>query len=348
MTTFFYYCVKVYIKLALFFYCNKIKINGLDNIPKKGAVLLVANHPNGLIDPLLIASSIQRKTHFLVRAAVFKNPNVAKLLNWLGMMPVYRRRDGLREVAKNNSVFVKCQELLNHQKMLLIFPEGSHLRKRTVRPLSKGFARIITDTLLQYPDLTIHIVPVGITYQNPSVYPCKAAVSFGKSILVNTLINPEDCNAAFNILRSRIASVLQQLSVHIPDDLNYAPIEASLIEKEIDFTEVKTVNKMIRTKSNASPPKISSTNVLYLLKLSIIINSFIPYYLWKKIELKISEIEFKDTFRFGFNSVLFPLFYTLQAYAVFHIWNTFVALLYFIASFLVVLMYTKLKPITPG
>ena len=36
---------------------KKIIVNGKENIPKKGAVLFIVNHPNGLIDPLIITTN---------------------------------------------------------------------------------------------------------------------------------------------------------------------------------------------------------------------------------------------------------------------------------------------------
>ena len=74
----------------------------------------------------------------------------------------------------------------------MIFPEGSHLRKRTIRPLSKGFTRIVFGALEQNPDLQIQIVPVGITYQNSSVFPSKVSLKYGNPVLANSYFNPED------------------------------------------------------------------------------------------------------------------------------------------------------------
>jgi 1-acyl-sn-glycerol-3-phosphate acyltransferase len=68
-----YTFLKYYIKLGLFFYHKKIEVIGLENIPKKGAILFISNHPNALIDPLLIVTNNVRSIHFLSRASAFKN-----------------------------------------------------------------------------------------------------------------------------------------------------------------------------------------------------------------------------------------------------------------------------------
>ena len=98
MKNIWYNFIRSYIKLGLFFYTKKIKVVGKKNIPKKGAVLFAVNHPNGLLDPLLVTTTATRNTHYLVRAAVFKKPLVKKFLATLNLMPIYRIRDGVKEL----------------------------------------------------------------------------------------------------------------------------------------------------------------------------------------------------------------------------------------------------------
>ena len=70
-------------------------------------------------------------------------------------MPIYRIRDGVQQLGKNQEIFEQCFSILNKQKALMIFPEGSHNRKRTIRPLSKGFTRILYGTLEKYLELNL-------------------------------------------------------------------------------------------------------------------------------------------------------------------------------------------------
>ena len=164
MKTLWYFFFKIIIKSSLFFYTKKVEVIGKEHIPSKGAVLFVVNHPNGLIDPLIVAVNNPRIQHFLVRAAVFKKPLVKKFLSTLNLMPIYRIRDGIEQLGKNQKIFEQCFSILNSQKALMIFPEGSHDKRRTIRPISKGFSRIVFGALERNPKLKIQIIPVGITY----------------------------------------------------------------------------------------------------------------------------------------------------------------------------------------
>jgi len=330
---------KIYIQTGLFFYTKKIKIVGRENIPKKGAVLFAVNHPNGLMDPLMVTTNTPRITHYLVRAAIFKKPMVKKFLATLNLMPIYRIRDGVKELSKNTEVFNDCYDILNQQQALMIFPEGSHDRRRTIRTISKGFTRILFGALEKYPNLKITVIPVGVTYQNSSQFPCKVAIHYGKPILANELYNPKELNKSVNSVKEAVSNQLKKISVHIPLDENYNKVLQRLNNNNIDFTKVTATNQMIQ--SGNVNAHTSGYNYGKLIKLPFILNSILPWMLWKIISKKIDEIEFVDTFRFGIGISVFPIFYLLQTYIIYTFYGATIASIYFLATLLIALLYSK-------
>ncbi len=62
-------------------------------MPLLDSVLLCINHPNNLIDSLLVGSVLPRKVHYLATAALFRNPRIARFLVALGVIPVYLKAD---------------------------------------------------------------------------------------------------------------------------------------------------------------------------------------------------------------------------------------------------------------
>ncbi len=341
--TLWWYLIKYIIKSSLFFYTKRIDVSGKENIPKKGAVLFMVNHPNGLLDPLVVAVNNPRILHFLVRAAVFKKNTVRKLLGTLNLMPIYRIRDGVKELGKNQEIFETCFQILKDEKSLMIFPEGSHDRRRTIRPLSKGFSRIIFGAIEKYPELQIHIVPVGLTYQNASVFPSNVSVNYGAPILANDYFDPNDQNNKLKELKELISTDLKQLSVHIPADENYSQTLNELNQHNVDFLEIDSVNEMIS--SGKINGRKRSIHPFGFLKPLIIINSIIPWLLWKYVHKKVDEIEFVDTFRFGFNTVLIPVFYIIQSLVLYFFYGGVVGSFYFVSSLFLVFLYSKTHPI---
>ena len=335
--------VRFFIKIGLFFYTKKTRVNGLENIPKKGAVLFAINHPNGLLDPLVVTTHNPRINFFLVRAAAFKKSFIKKILESLNLMPIYRIRDGIQQLSNNEEIFNKCYKILERKDTLVIFPEGTHNRKRTARPLSKGFTRIISGALEKFPDLDIAVIPVGITYQNASVFPSKVCINYGKPINSKNIFDNNPKAKSINILKKEVSDQLKTLSVHIEDDENYNATLSKLNKAQVDFTEVDLVNKMIQ--ENSFPKeKEKAKNYLKPLYYLAMINTFFAYLFWKKIYKKIDEIEFVDTFRFALNLFIYPFFYLLQTVFVSFLFGREIGLIYLISSLLIVLLYTKLSP----
>jgi len=301
------------------------------------------NHPNGLIDPLIVAVNNPRIQHFLVRASAFKKPLIKRFLESLNLIPIFRIRDGVKQLEKNTEVFEKCFDLLNQQKALMIFPEGSHNHKRNVRKLSKGFSRIVFGALERNPELKIHIISVGVTYQNPSIYPTDVCVHFGTPILANDFYNPQIIHSEIKRLKEVIRSQLKTLSVHIPLDENYEKTLSKLTSENVDFTEIEKVNLMIKTKNIIGKRK--KINYVSLIKPIIILNCIIPWFIWKYVESKIEEFEFIDTFRYGINSITVSLNFGILTYLLSYFFNLKIGIFYLISSLLLILLYSKLHPI---
>lgn len=335
--------VWTYVKLGLFFYSKKIIVKGTENIPKKGAVLFAVNHPNGLVDPLYVTTTHNRRNHYLVRAATFKNPIVKKILESLYLMPIYRIRDGIKQLANNQQIFDKCHRIFEKGETLMIFPEGSHDKKRTIRPLSKGFTRIVFGALEKHKDLDIIVIPVGLTYQHPSDYPAKIIINYGKPIKTRAIYDTNLPAKAINVLKANVTEQLQKLTVHIPDDDNYETVLQKLNNAQVDFTEVDKVNSMIQ-KDSFPEQKTPKKNYLKSLYCLIFLNSLIPVFIWKKVFKLIKEVEFIDTFRFSVNILTFTIFYSLQALLIGLFFENDVALFYFTFSVFLVFVYTKLAP----
>src|SRR5262245_30801111 len=80
------------------FYYPRIEVTGGDLIPRDGPVLLVANHPNSLIDPILLGIAAQRPVRLMAKAPLFDVPVFGAALRALGMVPAYRGSDDAKQV----------------------------------------------------------------------------------------------------------------------------------------------------------------------------------------------------------------------------------------------------------
>jgi len=338
-----YRLFKIFISTGLFFFFKKISVHNEDNIPKKGAILLVSNHKNALIDPLLIATTTRRSIHFLTRASAFKLKPVYWFLSTLNMIPIYRMRDGKETLAKNKAIFNKCYELLNKEKALLIFPEGTHDIKRWVRPLSKGFTRITFGALEQNHDLKLYLVPVGLNYTKATLFAESVSIYYGKPILANDFYNREELNTSTLELKNEVHKKLTEITTHI-DIENYD----NTIDKlgNVDYLKPLEINKLIAGLSNTSVEQKETNNPSQFwktLKGIVAINSFVPLQIFKTFKPKIKEIEFISTTKFAIGITAFPLFYSLQSLVINYFFGLKYAIIYLVISLFSILILAKNK-----
>jgi 1-acyl-sn-glycerol-3-phosphate acyltransferase len=175
-----YYLVRGYTKLMLNFYTKKISVEGIENLPKQGPVLLASNHPNSFLDAVILNSVIWRPLWSLARGDAFKNRFAHKFLRSLYMMPVYRGSEGREYLQKNDATFDACYELFKDGGQVLIFSEGICTNQTALLPLKKGTARLAQQVWQTEQPLTI--VPVGLTYDSYSAFGKNVRIVFGDPI----------------------------------------------------------------------------------------------------------------------------------------------------------------------
>lgn len=88
-----YSLLKGFAKSVRALYFRKVNIVGLDNVPLDGPVILCGNHANQFIDPIMIASSVNRRISFTIAASSFSKPVVGTMAKALKSIPVKRPED---------------------------------------------------------------------------------------------------------------------------------------------------------------------------------------------------------------------------------------------------------------
>ena len=320
-----YHSLRLYVWCGLHYYFKEITVRGKENIPK-GSVIFAVNHQNALLDALLIVCPNSYFTHFLTRADIFKKPFLRWLLSTFKMLPVYRLRDGWQTLGENQNTFDTCSEIFRQQGAVGIFPEGNHGAQRRIRPLSKGFTRLVFEALQKYPTLKINIVPVGLNFSAHQSFRSSVSIYYGTPILANNYFN-DPLPAEAIRLRNDLSDRLKKLTTHVEDASQYDEIIQKLEITNPNYLDPIETNQRIAKieKGEALPiSQIEKSGGLLLVKLihflSVTIN-FPPLMAWKKIKKGIKDPVFVASVKFGFGVFAFPVYYFLISLIVYQVWG---------------------------
>lgn len=316
MSSIIYKLVKYVVKMGLYGYHKKIHISGLEHIPKDKPVMFLPNHQSALIDVLLIATDCNRKPYFLTRSDVFKGNLLKRVFSYFRMLPIYRMRDGRGKLSNNDAIFNSCADILSRGEALLLFPEANHSLQRRVRPLSKGFTRILFRTFEMYPALDVQLIPVGFNYKHAAHFPDEVAICYGKPISARSLFDENDLNTSINTIKNEISTSLEHLTTHIPSNEDYDAILNRLKSGKDDFLNPTAVNekiKMLTQQSvDSSFESVSVKQGFNMFKWIFTLLNFPVVLIWKLwLKSKVPEDEFMGTFRFAFAMISYPIYMAL-------------------------------------
>jgi 1-acyl-sn-glycerol-3-phosphate acyltransferase len=166
---------------------RKIQIIGEQNIPQ-GPVIFAINHPNNLIDSIVVAYAIERKIHYLATAQLFRNRILSLFLHNAGVIPVYRKQDDASHGQKNVSTFEACYEILNNGGAIGIYPEGTTHAEPRVRKIKTGAARIALEAENLHHS-GIQLVPVGLNFSVRKSFRSEVIVSIGAPIAAKAYLD---------------------------------------------------------------------------------------------------------------------------------------------------------------
>lgn len=97
---------------------------------RTGGCLFACNHKS-YWDPPLGGSSIPRFVHFMAKEELFRFGPAARILRRLGALPIRRRRPSRRQMGR-------YLEILGSGGALLVFPEGTRIRRPGLGPPLSG------------------------------------------------------------------------------------------------------------------------------------------------------------------------------------------------------------------
>jgi 1-acyl-sn-glycerol-3-phosphate acyltransferase len=202
-----------------------------------GPVLVTANHPNALVDPLVIFRTAGRATRPLAKAPLFEQALVGTVLRGLGGLPVYRKQDRPELMHLNDNTFDAAIKVLHEGGAVQIYPEGQSHSEPSLTPIRTGAARIalMAEERRDWK-LDLRIQPVGLTYSRKHLFRGRAVAAFGESFGVADLRETyeRDPREAVRSLTDRIRRGLEALTLNYdhPEDGELVDVAERLYARE--------------------------------------------------------------------------------------------------------------------
>ena len=290
------------------FFFKEVEVNGLENIPTDGGFLLALNHSNSFLDGVICAITNPVSLHYLTRSDVFAPPWEG-ILTSLHQVPVYRLRDGISKLAKNDETFAKCYRLINEDTGVLIFPEANTAKTYYLRPITKGASRLAINAQLNN-EKPMYILPAGITYVDYNESGHKVFINYGEPIKVSDyLADYEDKPPlTINKLKKELSQRIKgQLA--IPEEDEHYDRKVKIIQQYGDLCTFDELKKLINEHERVALTEQKPTRSLMHGLLSI--PPWPVFYLIKTILSNFEDQQFILSVKFLVGMVSLPVYWTI-------------------------------------
>ncbi len=199
---------------------NTIQAEHVDTIPKDEPIIFTSNHPNTMMDPIVIGYTCRKKLYFFAKSTLFKNPIAGWFLKRMNIVPVYRKQDDPKKMHRNEETFRKGFDILKQNKSFLIFPEGVSTGDRVLSEIKTGAARIGLGSEKENGwNLGVKIIPVGLNYSHAVQFRSDVLVRYGKPIVLadyRDLYEADEMEAVHQ-LTTQIETALSKLTITVKD-----------------------------------------------------------------------------------------------------------------------------------
>lgn len=182
---------------------------GRAHVPAEGPVLLVANH-SSVLDPALIGGLTRRPVSFLAKAELFDIPLFGRLIRALNAWP-------LRRETTDPGALRVALRLLQENRVLLLFPEGTRGEEGTLRPPKRGAGMLAV--MSGAPVVPVYVKGSGRAWPRGRRWPrpARVTVTFGPPLRFPRT-EGRDKKAEYDTASHAMMAAIARLQQHaVPD-----------------------------------------------------------------------------------------------------------------------------------
>ena len=203
--------------VALRWYYADVVTEGRERLPARGPLLLVANHPNALVDAMLVGVAVPRRVLLTAKATLFEQPLLAAGLRAVGVVPLRRAKDEpaaargpTSSTGRNADAFQMVTRALADGGAVLVFPEGISHDAPAIAPLRTGAARMAL--MAHDAGVSPRVIAVGLIYEEKERPRSRVLVRIGEPLDVERWVASHGPDAA--ALTAEIDSRLRRVTLN--------------------------------------------------------------------------------------------------------------------------------------
>ncbi len=208
--------------IALRWFYRDVRVRHGERIPgRRTPLLLAVNHPNALVDALVVGWAMPRPITITAKATLFENPALGWFLRYMGVVPLRRASDERQHrgtgTARNTEAFRAILQRLEQGGAILIFPEGKSHDEPALAPLRTGPARIALQAHDEGRVTSLALLPIGLVFEQKESPRSRVLVDVGEPLDVAMWVaaTPSD--------GSRVSALTEEIDRRLRDvTLNYA------------------------------------------------------------------------------------------------------------------------------
>jgi len=215
--------------IALRWFYRDVSVRHADRIPRGATpLLLIVNHPNALVDALLVGWMLPRRLTITAKATLFGNPALAWFLRIAGVVPLRRASDERRRLAaaaaagavehldraRNIDAFRAILDRLDQGGAVLIFPEGKSHDEPSLAPLRTGPSRIALQAIREGRARSLAILPIGLIFERKEAPRSRVLIDVGEPLDVAQWIAASGGMAAADALTAELERRLRAVTLN--------------------------------------------------------------------------------------------------------------------------------------
>jgi len=229
---------------------RKIQVLHPERIPADKPAVLSFNHPNAFTDPLGITFGIWPvRTWYMARGDVFKPGLISRILENIGIVPVFRMQDAGKEgLEKNEESYRRVYYLLRRKKKVIVFSEGLCVQERRLRPVKKGVPRMLMTAWEEVKNPALSVIPVGLFYSRPDRFGSDWLFLIGEPVPLKNWYEKyrEEPARTLFLLRQHIEDEMKKLVIHI---------ENPSFDEAAEYLEILYLNEFLCKNSLENIPE---------------------------------------------------------------------------------------------